>query len=859
MGGCCPQEPSVSGPTEDQTRAEGGFHPQERPAGAISGVPSQRKPAWGLPSISLPPSESPPMEGISGATPDRPEPPVPSAEAGAKKTKRKAKKDRGSSAKEKAEQESGDTITPQGGETFQSQEKQPEPSTSLISPAGEQGRAVTAARQKKSHPMIVGEGILPTQMARISLGEKYMPKRPDNGGKLGKPCEMIVNCWDMEFGSCKVRMYCLEEIAVYNLDKNAGTKKENPMPTKEKRALLKFVIPTNTFCVRFHHQRSSTAANVKQYALNEHYSLPAHAIYDGGHTVYSETQVPDVTSQGVEREMEIEDLQGRGTLLLKYRIAEVQTITTDVLRDYITNPRSTSLEMPQDGIRLLDCVFKEVSKRSYVSLGRAAVYDKEPAKMIMEKLLSIHRGFISSVRPQWKVRINVDLTYKAFLTPGNLADVIYNKYGDNACQRSEQIKNDLSEIRVETEPYYTETKTGHRYSRKFTVFGISDKPANELMIEERNQTVAEYFEQQHNIRLKYPYYPCVKVGCAVQVCARFCFMAVRPGLSGRRMFTGCLFSNATISKALVTSGDDTNRPELFDRFGVKISPNPVEVKGRVLPTPKARFNGRNEVASSRGSWIASSFYSPAKSGSQIQWAILSVPHGREDPRRDQATVMAELPKEAGKYNVVMEAPIQCAVIRPMQLTNMLQDMAKKAIDLVVLILYDENSYGEIKRQSDLILGIRTQCIRGSTLRKRGVFPNLMLKINGKLGGINWIISPLIREGKESLMVFGADVTHPPPKPRQGILKSVAAVIGSITPDLMRYAAVVRQQATTERGNKTTREIIDNLQSMVSELIKASLFAIDLLLILLSQNLAELISARRFTNDVNAGTYNNTEY
>ncbi|CAL8102057.1 unnamed protein product [Calicophoron daubneyi] len=827
-GGFRPQEPSVSGPTEDQTRgggrqewrgrggrgwgwgqsraeqeAEGGFHPPERLAGAISGEPPQRKPAWGLPPISLPPSEPPPMEGISGATPDRPEPPASSTEAGTKKTKRKAKKDRGSSAKEKAEEKSGDTIAPQGAEALESLEKQSEPSTSQISPAGEQGRAVTAARQKKSHPMIVAEGILPTQMARISLGEKYMPKRPDNGGKLGKPCEMTVNCWDMEFGSCKVKMYCLEEIAVYNLDKSAGTKKEIRMPTKEKRALLKFVIPT----------------------------LPAHAIYDGGHTVYSETQVPDVTSDGVEREMEIEDPQSRGTLLLKYRIMEVQTITTDVLRDYITNPRSTSLEMPQDSIRLLDCVFKEVSKRSYVSLGRAAVYDKEPAKMIMEKLLSIHRGFISSVRPQWKVRINVDLTYKAFLTAGNLADVVYNKYGDNACRCSRQIASDLSRIRVQTEPYYTETKTGHSYSRKFTVFGISDKPANELMIEERNQTVAEYFEQQHNIRLKYPYYPCVKVNQTRSVYIPMELLNILPYQSSNA-------SKADIASTIIRCAAVKpterfgilaefvrrmflSRLELFDRFGVKISPNPVEVNGRVLPTPKAKFSERNEMVLSRGSWIAPSFYSPANSGSQIQWAILSVPYGREDPRRDQATVMAELPKEAGKYNVIMGAPIQCAVIRPMQLTNMLQDMAKKAIDLVVLILYDENSYGEIKRQSDLILGIRTQCIRGSTLRKRGVFPNLMLKINGKLGGINWIIPPLIREGKESLMALGADVTHPAPNPRQAIRKSVAAVIGSITPDLMRYAAVVRQQATTERGNKTTREIIDNLQSMVSELIKTN--------------------------------------
>ncbi|CAL8098018.1 unnamed protein product [Calicophoron daubneyi] len=816
-GGFQPQEGSAGATGGEQSRgrgrgrgqfradqgAEGGFQPQEGSAGATGGEQSRKKPAWGQPPISQPPSEPPAMEEISGAVPDRPEPPVPSAEASTKKTKRKARKDRGSLAEEKAEEELGGTTAPQGAEALQSQKGQSEPSKSQISPAGEQGGALSAARQKKSHPMMVAEGVLPTQMARVSLGEKYMPKRPDNGGSLGKPCKMLVNCWDMEFGSCKVKMYCLEEIAVYNLDKSTGTKKEFRMPTKEKRALLKFVIPT----------------------------LPAHAIYDGGHIVYSETQVCDVTSEGIEREIEIEDPQGRGTLLLKYRIIEVQTITTDALRDYITNPRSTSLKMPQDSIRLLDCVFKEVSKRFYESLDRAAVYDRMPVRLIKEKLLSIHRGFISSVRPQWKVRLNVDLTYKAFLTPGNLADVIYDKYGDDACCSSRQIASDLSRIRVQTDSFYKEAKTGHPYSRKFTVFGISDKPADKLMIEERNQTVAEYFEQQHNIRLKYPYYPCVKVNQTRPVYIPMELLNVLPYQSSNASRADIA---STIVKCAAVKPKERfgilaefvkrmflSRLKLFDRFGVKISQNPVEVNGRVLPTPTAKFNERNEEALNRGSWIAPSFYSPANSGSQIRWAILSVPYGYEDPIWDRTTVIAELPREARRYNIIMKEPVYSSLVRPQQLANMLQDMAEKNIHLVVLILYDEDSYGEIKRQSDLILGIRTQCIRGSTLRKRGVFRNLMLKINGKLGGINWIIPPLIKEAREILMVFGADVTHPPPKPRQGIRKSVAAVIGSITPDLMRYAAVVRRQATTETGNKTTREIIDNLQSMVSELIKAN--------------------------------------
>lgn len=94
----------------------------------------------------------------------------------------------------------------------------------------------------------------------------------------------------------------------------------------------------------------------------------------------------------------------------------------------------------------------------------------------------------------------------------------------------------------------------------------------------------------------------------------------------------------------------------------------------------------------------------------------------------------------------------------------------------------------------------------------------MLKINGKLGGVNWRLKYDI---KEPVMVFGADVTHSAPSHNSMLRISVAAVLGSITPDLMRYAAVLRTQNTIERATNQTHEIINNLESMASELLKVS--------------------------------------
>ena len=105
-----------------------------------------------------------------------------------------------------------------------------------------------------------------------------------------------------------------------------------------------------------------------------------------------------------------------------------------------------------------------------------------------------------------------------------MADVLYDKYGDRMPHCSDQMTYDCKRIRVETIPFYKNEKgklllsfiifSGVPFSRRFTVFSISRQPASALMIQEKNMSVAEYFKAHHNITLKYPELPCVKVSVA---------------------------------------------------------------------------------------------------------------------------------------------------------------------------------------------------------------------------------------------------------------------------------------------------------------------------------------------------------
>ncbi|CAH8864635.1 unnamed protein product [Trichobilharzia szidati] len=257
---------------------------------------------------------------------------------------------------------------------------------------------------------------------------------------------------------------------------------------------------------------------------------------------------------------------------------------------------------------------------------------------------------------------------------------------------------------------------------------------------------------------------------------------------------------------------------LIKQFGLAIQPKPVEIKARVLQPPTADFGCSGVQALKAGSFNSPGFHDPAGKEGELMWAILSVPPNQW-AEGNAIKVKKELPEAAKRFGVRLSpSPIVSKCFKR-ELNRKFDEFSRQNCAFLLLILYDEESYSEIKRLSDLQMGIRTQCVRSRTLGKPNVFPNLVLKLNGKLGGVNWRIPGLIKNSEELIMVFGADVTHPAPTQIQQIRKSIAAVIGSVSPDLMRYAVVVRQQATTEKGNKATREIIDDMRLTVKELLQ----------------------------------------
>ena len=115
---------------------------------------------------------------------------------------------------------------------------------------------------------------------------------------------------------------------------------------------------------------------------------------------------------------------------------------------------------------------------------------------------------------------------------------------------------------------------------------------------------------------------------------------------------------------------------------------------------------------------------------------------------------------------------------------------------------------------------RSQCIveKNATKCQPATIDNLILKINSKLGGVNYLM--LENRGferinilKAPVIIIGADVTHPPPGSR---MPSMAAVTASIDRTGMPFMMHTQAQRKAEAG---AAEIIEGLDEIMKNMLQ----------------------------------------
>uniref|UniRef100_A0A1I8ITF4 RNase H domain-containing protein n=1 Tax=Macrostomum lignano TaxID=282301 RepID=A0A1I8ITF4_9PLAT len=670
---------------------------------------------------------------------------------------------------------------------------------------------------------------------------RQLPSRPDRGGTKGRKIALYANHFNFKFSDdLRVFMYDFE---IQDCNKRTQNVRQKGKTFELRRTECEAVM--RAFMGQFF-------PKINQYRY----------IYDGRRVAYFLDKLPGVSSESTfKKRVLLPKDSGEGENEYSVLVVESRTPTRHFgdISTYLTTEMGTA-DIPIDAIRVVDVLLKATFiEKSMVPIGSRALFFERSVPLGQregELPWVMHQGLFASLRPQWSVRLNVDNTQVACYPSKNLADLLY-EIGKSKRWRDDVWNRELSDkdriilgklvkmCRVEASHY--KTKEGRNFTRKHTIFDLKRSPAASTITLDDGSTltVQQYFKKQYGRDLQYPHMPCAKVSSnrntllPVELCTMMPYQKP-PDKEGEIV-------SAIIRKAAVPAEQrkaeiedrlkrlELNKSRYLAEFKVNIDVRMLQLWGRVLGSPAIGYAKNQSVKLDRGpgKWDARNavFF---ETGQVQRWAFVNL----DDRVRNDMPFFNMLTQQAGQNGIPLRED-NCKYVkegRPNHdlIDRMFREFQKDKIEFAMFVVnaFDKESYKTIKSLGDLKYGIITQAVLSKNVEgPRAPSPqtvgNILLKINGKLGGINWRLDQLARdlnaEGraivKEPMIVFGADVTHPAPTGDNSIRKSIAAVVASMDVNFTRYSAEFREQVS-RKGTETNavKEVIDDMKGAVKALL-----------------------------------------
>jgi len=513
--------------------------------------------------------------------------------------------------------------------------------------------------------------------------------------------------------------------------------------------------------------------------------------------------------------------------------AKLTLTATRKLIDVDNYLKGSKKEYPGDCITALDVVLRCIPSQKLSMAGRN-FYTPSSDRQISGGA-EVWTGFYQSLRiGQAGLTFNTDLAVSAFMRSMPLMDYICEQMKFRNAQEIERanIRNLEKVVKNIT------VNVTHRETKKsFKIAAISREPVSQLRIPKEDgsegETIAEYFGKKY-FRLRYPNLPCIRIGPAAK--NMYLPLEVCNMVGGQRIMKLSEDQTAEIIR-VACRRPDVRRGLVHKQieevvapmnthahsFGIKIKPTAISMTGRVLNPPQMRY-GSNcpkplEVPSN-GKW---NFFNKKffEGGALKCWAVVSFCSERDFSRGQAENFVTSFVNTAKDHGMTtpMEKP-------PIMLSSEFQGSPKDLMKEALLraskqcgnirpqfILCIKNGkeiqdYAQIKIASDTSIGVPSQCMILKHARecKVQVIANILLKVNAKLGGKNTVTDrPL---SSAPTIVLGGDVHHPGPGSDR---PSIAAVVASLDRHFARHAATVRVQ-------EKRKEVIEDLQSMVRELL-----------------------------------------
>ncbi|EXX54101.1 hypothetical protein RirG_237720 [Rhizophagus irregularis DAOM 197198w] len=440
-----------------------------------------------------------------------------------------------------------------------------------------------------------------------------------------------------------------------------------------------------------------------------------------------------------------------------------------------------------------------------------------------------------------KMMINIDLHAAAFYEGGPLIQMVAKILGLRSPNNLRRRLSDMEHQKVEKRIKNLRISDNHRpeNKQKFMIEKLTQNSASDIMLEVIGNKIdlKTYFQNIYNIRLLYPFLPCVVVRKNIYLPIEVCdvipeqrywrkldcnqtnkmtkFARQNPTIRANRIQTGLNILNYRDNRYL-------------KQFGMEVSSDMTVVNARILPTPTIQYHQssrKSHVRPNGGLWNLRD--KKVINGAILSsWSILAFLSYKDLPDQAIKLFIRELIttcQDTG-MNISERDPPICHA-NPIGNTG---ESLKKAwlkarekawgvkpqLILCILPNTGSNLYAEIKRVSDTIIGVATQCVQSTHTKKpvKQYCVNICLKMNVKLGGENSFLIPEHIQflADEPTILMGADINYP----SSGYNESpyYAALCGSVNVKASHYAASISVQPIFS-------EIIVDLANMVKELLK----------------------------------------
>ncbi|KAJ6219071.1 hypothetical protein RDWZM_004883 [Blomia tropicalis] len=643
-----------------------------------------------------------------------------------------------------------------------------------------------------------GSGYSSLNVMPESVNHESLTKYTNNSGSEGRTIDLLCNHYKVT----------TTDKVIFHYDINMSIRKNQTKENKDIRSRSDSLSSSES-------DEENNTLNKPEIFKNIPYC------YDGGNNLYT-TRLIDFKGDLKLKEIIPISVNNR-TIDFKVKITNVDQISLKEVEDYYRRKQSN---LPQKIVSIYEILIDFIVGKQF-SVFQRKFYDLSKIQSGKSDLVQFANGFMSGIR-MTEVGLSLNLHLKTACILHSKFTMLVELVTRFGIRPQQFPKNQLAEINRLIRHLKMCTKHNSK-EFTYTIDGLVPKTPSDVTFVQKDGseiTVKRYFAEKYLINLQE--FPLVatklrgKNSISIMIPLELCFIPENQFLSNSKIgfetqkellfksthAPNVYFNKITNYAKMITSSETG----LQNEFGMQIDSKPLSVQGRVLPAPNQTGN--------RGS-----FYRPATKFANSKWGVICF----DQIQNDQIKLFAnQIIEKASEYGIRLEPPHPVINIPLTSSTNFQHIFYNLFMKAEVKFLFvgipqkniagmtSAQIYGMVKFYCDQIYGIVTQCFKSDYINgaPRGYFENFMLKVNGKLGGLNSIVEPnVVRDlpiQMENTMMIGCDVNHPVATEKSRC--SISAAVGSIDSYYSEYVASIRVQ------EKTKDESIRKLDVMVYELL-----------------------------------------